>query len=284
MARRTRILMCAPDHFHVNYAINPWMKGNEDQVSQEEADRQWRTLRRLVGRFAEVVEVPPKPGVPDMVFTANAGTVCGKRAVLSRFAHKERQPEEPYFKAWFERNGFDVLELPPEVSFEGAGDSLFDRGGNWLWAGWGFRTDEASHAYLAEWLGVEVLSLHLVDERFYHIDTCFCPLSGGWLMYHPGAYDVHSNQLIEERVPAEKRIIVSEEDAANFACNAINVGPHVILNQVSDELRERLQESGFEVHETPLSEFLKAGGSAKCLSLKLDEPEPVTAEEPAGDG
>ncbi|MDQ2070566.1 dimethylarginine dimethylaminohydrolase family protein [Natronospira bacteriovora] len=275
MAKATRILMCPPDHFHVNYAINPWMKGNEDQVSQEKAMQQWRALRDLVARFAEVVEMEPRQGVPDMVFTANAGTVAGKRAVVSSFAHKERQPEEQYFADWFRSNGYEVGELPKGVLYEGAGDSLFDRAGGWLWAGSGFRSDVEAQEFLADFLDVEVLGLKLVDERFYHIDTCFCPLSGGYLMYYPDAYDVNSNRLIEERVPAEKRIIVQEAEAAVFSCNAINVGQDIIMHECSERLRGELEKAGFRVHTTPLTEFLKAGGSAKCLSLKLDEPEPV---------
>ncbi|MCP1728491.1 N-dimethylarginine dimethylaminohydrolase [Natronospira proteinivora] len=273
MSKHTRILMCPPTYFHVNYAINPWMKGNEDQVCQESAMEQWQALRDLVSRFATVEEIEPQQGVPDMVFTANAGTVAGKRAVVSAFAHKERQPEEAYFARWFRNNGFEVGELPAGVRYEGAGDSLFDRAGQWLWAGSGFRSDEAAQDFLRDFLGVEVLGLKLVDERFYHIDTCFCPLTGGYLMYFPDAYDVASNERIHARVPAEKRIKVTEEEAAVFSCNAINVGKDIIMHECSERLRAALAEHGFEVHTTSLSEFLKAGGSAKCLSLKLDEPE-----------
>ncbi|MEA5445218.1 dimethylarginine dimethylaminohydrolase family protein [Gammaproteobacteria bacterium AB-CW1] len=275
MSTSTRILMCPPDHFHVNYAINPWMKGNQDQVSQEKAMSQWQALRALVARFAEVVEIEPQEGVPDMVFTANAGTVAGKRAVVSSFAHKERQPEERHFAQFFRKIGYEVGELPEGVRYEGAGDSLFDRGGEWLWAGSGFRTDREAHEFVADFLGVDVLSLTLVDERFYHIDTCFCPLAGGWLLYYPQAYDVASNELIESRVPAERRIRVTEEEAAEFSCNAINIGENVIMHDCSDRLRSELERAGFTVHTTSLSEFLKAGGSAKCLSLKLDEPEAI---------
>lgn len=273
MTKPSRILMCPPTHFHVNYAINPWMKGNVDQVSQSKAMTQWQALRELVASFTEVVEIEPREGVPDMVFTANAATVAGKRAVVSRFAHKERQPEEKYFAEWFRDNGYEVGDLPDGVRYEGAGDSLFDRAGGWLWAGSGFRSDAAAQDYLADFLEVEVLGLTLVDDHFYHIDTCFCPLHGGWLLYHPEAYDVASNKLIEERVPAEKRIVATAEEAAEFSCNAINIGRNIIMHACSDRLRGELEKAGFTVHTTPLHEFLKAGGSAKCLSLKLDEPE-----------
>ena len=196
----------------------------------------------------------------------------GDNVVLSRFLHKERQGEEPHFKEWFESKGFTVHELPKDLPFEGAGDALFDREGRWLWAGYGFRSELDSHPYIAEWLDTEVLSLRLVDERFYHLDTCFCPLSGGYLLYYPPAFDSYSNHLIERRIPEERRIAISEPDAVNFACNAVNVNEIIIMNRASDSLKHRLTGLGFEVLETPLTEFLKAGGAAKCLTLRVTEP------------
>ncbi|MBD2081076.1 TIGR00300 family protein [Leptolyngbya sp. FACHB-17] len=272
MTSSIRILMCAPDHYDVDYVINPWMEGNIHKSSRDRAVEQWQGLHHLIKEHAIVDLVPPQKGVPDMVFTANAGLVLGETAVLSRFYHKERQGEEPYFKAWFEENGFTVHELPPELPFEGAGDALFDREGRWLWAGYGFRSELDSHPYLAKWLDVEVLSLRLMDDRFYHLDTCFCPLNNGYLLYYPPAFDAYSNRLIEMRVPAEKRIAISEPDAVNFACNAVNVDHIVIMNKASADLKQRLADAGFQVLETPLTEFLKAGGAAKCLTLRVTEP------------
>lgn len=264
--------MCAPDHYDVDYVINPWMEGNIHKSSRDRAVEQWQKLHRVIKDHAIVDLVNPQIGVPDMVFTANAGLVLGDIAVLSRFFHKERQGEEPFFKQWLEENGFTVHELPPELPFEGAGDALFDREGRWLWAGYGFRSELDSHPYLAKWLDVEVLSLRLMDERFYHLDTCFCPLQNGYLLYYPPAFDAYSNRLIEMRVPAEKRIAVTEADAANFACNSVNIDDVVIMNQASDDLKSRITEAGFRVIETPLTEFLKAGGAAKCLTLRVTEP------------
>ncbi len=264
--------MCAPDHYDVDYVINPWMEGNIHRSSRDRAVEQWHQLHQVIKEHATVDLVAPQKGIPDMVFTANAGLVLGDRAVVSRFYHKERQGEEPFFKAWFEQNGFKTFELPQELPFEGAGDALFDREGRWLWAGYGFRSELDSHSYLAKWLDVEVLSLRLMDERFYHLDTCFCPLSNGYLLYYPPAFDAYSNRLIEMRVPAEKRIAIAEPDAVTFSCNAVNINDIVILNKASDELKQRLSKAGFRVIETPLTEFLKAGGAAKCLTLRVTEP------------
>ncbi|MGL5875421.1 MAG: TIGR00300 family protein [Xenococcaceae cyanobacterium] len=282
MTESIRFLMCAPDHYDVDYVINPWMEGNIHKSSRDRAVEQWQKLYHVLKDNAIVDLVEPAKGWPDMVFTANAGLVLGKNVVLSRFYHKERQGEEPYFKEWFEDNGFTVYELPQDLPFEGAGDALLDREGRWLWAGYGFRSELDSHSYLAKWLDIEVLSLRLIDNRFYHLDTCFCPLDRGYLLYYPGAFDAYSNRLIQMRVPAEKRIALDEPDAVNFSCNAVNINSIVVMNKASDRLKQNLVDAGFQIIETPLTEFLKAGGAAKCLTLRFTEPvlEDVHANEP----
>ena len=272
-----RFLMCAPTHYDVDYVINPWMEGNVHRSTKAVAAAQWQQLQAVLAGHARVEQLEPQPGLPDLVFTANAGVVVDDSVVLARFFHPERQGEEPCFQRWFESQGYRVTLLPADLPFEGAGDALLDRGGGWLWAGYGFRSELAAHPLLAEALAVEVLSLRLMDERFYHLDTCFCPLSDGTLLYYPPAFDFYSNRLIETRVPAAKRLVVGEADALAFACNAVNVGRSVILNQASAGLRQQLETRGYDVVETPLSEFLKAGGAAKCLTLRLDEPRLVTA-------
>ncbi len=273
-----RILMCAPDHYEVNYVINPWMEGNRHRSSRDRALAQWQQLYQILQRSATIDLVEPQPGWPDMVFTANAGLILGKTVVLSRFFHPERQGEEPHFQQWFADQDYQVHLLPQSLPFEGAGDALLDRSGGWLWAGYGFRSELDAHPYLAAWLEVEVLSLRLVDRRFYHLDTCFCPLTDGYLLYYPPAFDTYSNRLIELRVPAEKRIAIDEVDAINFACNTVNIDRMVVMNKVSNNLQKILADRGFTVVETPLTEFLKAGGAAKCLTLKVTEPHPESPQ------
>ena len=267
------ILMCPPDYFEVHYVINPWMAGHEGSLDFDLARQQWQELHDIVSEFADVTIIPPHPKLPDMVFTANAGVVYGNRAIASHFMPMERRPEEPIFKQWFRDNGFDLFELDEKIGFEGAGDCLLDRRGQWAWTGYGFRTEIEAHADIQRFLDIEVVSIRLTDARFYHIDTCFCPLTDGFLMYHPPAFDYESRLAIESRIPSHKRIIVDTMDAGNFACNAINIGDQVVLHRASAPLKARLMLAGFEVTEVELTEFLKAGGSAKCLSLKLNEPE-----------
>ena len=286
MTDAVRILMCPPHHYDVDYVINPWMEGNIHRSSRERAQEQWHQLYEVLKTYATIDLVDPQPGWPDMVFTANAGLVLGDTVVLSRFFHPERQGEEPYFQHWFEDRGYTVHQLPKSLPFEGAGDALLDRSGRWLWAGYGFRSELDAHPYLTNWLDVEVLSLRLVDRRFYHLDTCFCPLTDGYLLYYPAAFDTYSNRLIELRVPVEKRIPISELDAIEFACNAVNIDflrdgkaeRVVVMNKASDDLQQILSDRGFTVVETPLTEFLKAGGAAKCLTLRVTEPRPAAPQ------
>ena len=141
MTDSIRILMCAPDYYDVDYVINPWMEGNIHKSSRDRAVEQWNMLHGVLQGLAQVELITPQKGVPDMVFTANAGMILGNQAIVSRFYHSERQGEEPYFKEWFVENGFAVHELPSDLPFEGAGDALLDRQGRWLWAGYGFRSE-----------------------------------------------------------------------------------------------------------------------------------------------
>ncbi len=267
-----KFLMCPPDFFTIDYVINPWMAGNETSLDIDLAEQQWNNLKTAIGAVAEVVTMAPQPDLPDMVFTANAGAVYGKKAIASHFMPHERRPEEPHFKEWFRDHDFDLLDLDDKIGFEGAGDCLLDRGGPWLWTGYGFRTEIEAHEEIRKFFNIELVSIRLTDSRFYHIDTCFCPLTGGYLLYHPPAFDFDSRMAIETRIPPHKRIVVDTADAGNFACNAVNVGNHVFLNQASDPLKAQLMLAGFKVVEIRLSEFLKAGGSAKCLTLNLIEP------------
>jgi arginine dihydrolase len=270
-ANQPAFLMCPPTLYDVNYVINPWMAGNVHRSSRLRATEQWTNLHTALIQIASVHLVEPQPGSPDMVFTANAGLVHGRTVALSSFYHPERQGEEPHFRRWFEQTGFEVCGIPRVTPFEGEGDALFDPDGSLLWAGYGPRTRQDSHRHLAELWNVEVVSLRLVDPRFYHLDTCFCPLANGELLYYPAAFDAESLRSIERHFSAAKRIAVFEVDAVRFACNAVNIGSTILLNHISADLEARLAFHGYRVIQIELTEFLKAGGAAKCLVLRLSE-------------
>jgi ornithine--oxo-acid transaminase len=269
---RPSYLMCQPRFYDVAYVINPWMKGNLHTTSSSHAATQWHRLYEALTEFADICLIDPKPGSPDMVFTANAGLERNGVVVLSNFFHPERRGEEPLFRHWFRSSGYVVFEIPSGISFEGEGDALFSPDGTRLWAGYGLRTSYASHVHLARAWGIDVVSLCLVDPRFYHLDTCFAPLSNGDVLYYPAAFDATSLAKIEVFYPPHKRIAVSESDAVRFACNAINIDRTVILNFISRELSQQLEAAGYRVISIDLDEFLKAGGAAKCLVMKLTPP------------
>jgi N-dimethylarginine dimethylaminohydrolase len=266
-----RILVCAPEYFAVDYVINPWMKGQLGRVDRVLAHAQWSELTESFSRIASVEEISPSEGSPDMCFTANAGLTAFGRVIPACFRMPERTREEESFISWFAREGFDVVSLSGEDPFEGEGDALFQPGEPLLWAGYGVRSALETHRLLAETFGAEVVSLRLVDARFYHLDTCFAPLPDGRLIYYPAAFDARSQRSIERRIPAGKRIMVDEKDAIGFACNLLRIEDQIFLNQASRRLRTSLAEWGFETHVRPVSEFLKAGGGVKCLSLILDQ-------------
>ncbi|KAF1707829.1 dimethylarginine dimethylaminohydrolase family protein [Pseudoxanthomonas sacheonensis] len=272
MPSNPRLLMCPPTHFAVDYVINPWMEGNLHSADPARAQSQWAALHETLSDLARIDLVAPGEGLPDMPFTANAGLVLDDVFVPSRFHHAQRRGEEALFTDWFAQQGFTIRHLPVGMDFEGAGDALLDRGAPRLWLGHGHRSDAGVAQEVAAMFDLEAIPLRLSDPRFYHLDTCFCPLTGGWLLYYPPAFDAEAIGAIAARIPESRRIAVSEQDALAFACNAVNIGTTVVVNRASSALKTALGDAGFEVIETPLGEFLKTGGSAKCLTLRLDEP------------
>ncbi len=263
------ILMCPPDYYGIEYEINPWMS-TQRQADHGLAVGQWQSLRQLlVDAGSKISEMTPVQGLPDLVFTANAALIYHKQAVLARFKHLQRQGEETHFRGWLGENGWEVNQPPGDFSFEGAGDALFC--GDTLFAGYRMRSDAGGHQQIGELLGLRVLPLELVDPYYYHLDTCFCPLAEGEAIYFPSAFDDYGQKVLQENV--KKLLLVEEKEAKRFACNAVVVGRRVITNTGCPQLHKTLRASGYEPKETPLDEFVKSGGSAKCLTLRLDGEE-----------
>ncbi|MBI5420415.1 MAG: amidinotransferase [Deltaproteobacteria bacterium] len=259
--------MCPPDYYGIEYEINPWMSRSR-QADPEAARRQWESLFDLLqGRLGlRISLLAPMKGLPDLVFTANAGLVRRGTFIPSHFRHPERRGESPVFRGWFEEEGYEIRSLPRNLYFEGEGDVL--RVGGDLFAGYRIRSDIRTHAGVGEILEERVLSLELTDPRFYHLDTCFCPLAEDAAAYYPPAFDPYARRVIEAHVP--RRVEVSPEEAMRFACNAVVAERKAVINTGCENLKTTLRGMGYEVWETDLSEFIKAGGAAKCLVLFLD--------------
>ncbi len=260
-------LLCPPDYYGIEYEINPWMSKSRNSVSHL-AHQQWAALHALLCETLgiKIEQIAPVAGLPDMAFTANAGLVVGKQLLMSRFRYDVRQGETVHHEAWFKERGFKIVSPPSGLYFEGEGDALWV--GETLFLGYGMRTDPAARPWLAEALDCPVIAFGLVDPRFYHLDTCFCPLDDQRVLYYPPAFDLSAQRIIQESLP--RPIPIEEEDALRFGANAIVVKNHVVVNAGCASLTKTLTGEGFIVHPLDLSEFIKAGGSAKCLILKLD--------------
>ena len=261
-------LMCEPKYFEVSYVINPWMAANIGKVNKSLATQQWKQLYETLSRKASIMLIEPVAGLPDLVFTANAGLVTKKQEVIiSSFRHTERQDESQHYKRFFEDANYQVKPLPSNIIFEGAGDALFDAQGE-LWFGSGPRSDAAAISEIANVLQVSINPVELIDPRWYHLDTAFCPLTDGFVIAYKKAFSDESVTDIQNKL-GHKLIWISDEDANNFACNAICIDHEVILYRASSELKATLKRYNFNVIEIDVSEFMKSGGSCKCMTLEI---------------
>jgi len=261
-----RYLMCRPEFFGVLYEINPWMHA-EVRVDPEGAVEQWEGLVATLREAGAGIELQePVAGLPDLVFTANAGIVNGAQFVPSRFRNVERQAETVHDVAWFSAHGYRVDGLPLEVHHEGAGDAL--PFGDVLVSGYRFRSDAASHAHLSRLTGAAVRSIELVDERLYHLDLTFCPLDGRRAMVAPLGWDRYGLAVLGALVP--EPLLLEDEEALAFCANSVVVGTTVVMPGCPPRVGRVLEGWGFDVVVCPVGEFLKAGGGCRCLTLALD--------------
>ena len=270
-------LMTDPDCFNVSYRINPWMQPKawtpERLAAAKAGSAELKAALRAAG--AQVETVGAVRGLPDLVFPANAAVVLDRRVLLARFRHPERQGEEAVFRSAFlglKKRGLisEIVELPDGVLQEGAGDCIWDADRKFFWAGHGPRSSKASIAAIRHTFGQEVVSLELASDRFYHLDTCFCPLAGGQVLYYPGAFTPAAQATILARVPEDQRIAASDEEAAAFCVNAVNIGAKVIMARAPASLRRKLGDRGYSLTEVDLDPFILSGGAAYCMTLRLD--------------
>lgn len=268
LPRTRHYVMCAPDHFAVEYAINPWMDIAVG-VDRPRAMLQWEVLRNTYLSLGHHVDlVPPMDGQPDMVFSANGGLVVGHRAYGARFTFAERAAEGPAFAEWMRHQGITVTE--PTFTNEGEGDFLAL--GSMILAGTGFRTSLDAHIEAAATLDRPVVSLELVDPRFYHLDVALAVLDDGNgdtpadVAYYPGAFSRHSRRTLRDLFP--DATIVSEADALVLGLNAVSDGQNVILPSQARDFAHQLAARGYTPVPVDLSEFLKSGGSVKCCTME----------------
>lgn len=278
---RSRLLMCRPEHFGVVYAINPWMNPRdweqEERALAAQSRREWMQLRHaLAGLGAKIELVPAASGVPDLVFTANSAVVLDRKALLARFRYPQRRGEESHYRDAFRslqaRGLIDSIRiLPDDIVLEGAGDCVWDGTRQMFWLGYGPRSDAAAQAVVEKTFGVETLTLELRDPRFYHLDTALCPLPRGDVMYVPEAFTAEGRAAIRDNVPKVQRIEIGIKDACQLAANAVCIGETLVMSGCSERLRAQLEGRGYAVTTVPLGSFLRSGGAAFCLTLRLDQ-------------
>lgn len=280
MPARPRFLMTDPSRFEVCYQINPWMRPTawrDDAAAclarARVASAELRAA--LVEAGAEVETLAGVRGLPDLVFPANAAVVLDGRVMPARFRHPERQGEEAVFRAAFTRlvrRGVlsEIVDLPEGVFQEGAGDCIWDATRSLFWAGFGPRSSRSALPVIQRTFGRPVAALELASERFYHLDTCFCPLAGGEVLYYPPAFTEAGLATIEAHVPEAARIVASDADAAAFCVNAVSLGRDIIMARAPASLKARLEERGYRVVEVDLNPFILSGGAAYCMTLRLD--------------
>jgi N-dimethylarginine dimethylaminohydrolase len=275
------LLLTDPAHFEVSYTINPWMRPRawaEDPVGHSAAARRsfQSFAAALTGAGASLEITPGVSGLPDMVFPANAAVVLDRLALLARFRHPERRGEERHFRehlrVLIERGLIfdEVARLPPNCFQEGAGDCIWDPVRGRFWAGYGQRSTRQAAVEISAFFGRETTALELVSPRFYHLDVCFCALSGGEIFYYPPAFSAASLAAIRDIVVPEDLIEATDEDAARFNINAVNIDDRLVTATASPNLVARLAERGYRVSEVDLQPFIMAGGGAYCMTLRLD--------------
>jgi N-dimethylarginine dimethylaminohydrolase len=272
--------MCQPAYFEVSYTINPWMDPNAWKAAGSDltaqSKDQWEGLYRNFTDLGVTVDLhTPRPGVPDMVFTANAAVVLDRKALLARFLDPERQAEEKFHLAAFEKlvsEGVidEVSSLPVGMFQEGAGDCLFDGARNLFWAGYGQRSRREAYPYIASFFDRKVVTLDLVDPRYYHVDTCLAVLNSGHIVYYPPAFSTESLERLRIEAGGEQWLIAAgEEDASQLGVNLVNIGTNVVMAVCSSSLEKKLNSAGFQVIRSPLPAFGMSGGAAACLTLRL---------------
>lgn len=262
-SHRRTFLMCPPVHFDVTYRINPWMDPSRPTDARL-ALRQWEALRELYrDRGHTVRTITPVAGLPDMVYAANSALVLDGTALLSRFRFPQRQGEEALYEQWFRDNGLTVVRA--HETQEGEGD--FVVAGETILAATGFRTSPAAHAEVAATFDRQVVSLTLVDPRFYHLDTALSVLDGEQIMYYPAAFDGESRARLRRLYP--EAILAAEQDALSFGLNATSDGRHVFLAAQAGGLASQLEQAGYLPVPVDVSELWRGGGSVKCCTLEL---------------
>lgn len=261
------ILVCASDYFRIDYEINPWMSIENNSVKSEVLIQ----YRKLIDNFSKAGiqfhGIEPHQDFPDMVYTANLGFIDEKKFIKANFKHKERRGESKLAERYFNSQGYKVYSLPDKIFFEGEGDLL--KTGDTYFLGWGKRTMKEAIPYFKDILDGELIDLELVDPYYYHLDTCFAPLNESTAVINPNSFTKKGLETLYKKF--NTIIETSAEDNKVLACNMVINKKNVVVGEgVSNTFKSTLAAHGFTVFETPMSQYIKGGGSVKCCCLTLN--------------
>ncbi len=262
-----RVLLCPPAYFDVAYEINPWMhvEIKPDALKAEEAYTQLKSIYELLG--IEVFEIPQIKGLPDMVYTANVGNIKGSHFLKSNFKYDQRKKEADYAEEYFETQfDFETISLPENIYFEGQGDLLSD--GERFFFGWGKRSMPEAKPYIEDFLNGPVIDFELVNPYYYHLDTCFAPLTPSTVLINPRSFTEDGLKKVNSCF--ETVIEANEQDNNVIACNLVHVGKHIVIGKgITTELKQKMEKLGYTIHEVDMAEYLKGGGSVKCCTFEF---------------
>lgn len=262
--QKRRILVCPPSYYKIAYSINPWMN-TEVKIQKSKVKSTYQKLKVLYEKLgAEVLEIKPDPDLPDMVYSANYGFIRGNTFFPSNFKYEERRREAKQAKKYFKDLGFKINEIPKNIFFEGQPDLVLNHTAYFL--GWGPRTNMAAKKYFEKILDKPIIDLELIDPYFFHLDNSFMMLDDYTVVYNPKAFSKKALQNIKRHF--RHRIKVSEADNQLLACNMVVLGKNIVTNKgISRKLKKQIQDLGYKIYEVDMSEYLKGGGSVKCVTF-----------------
>lgn len=262
-----RILLCPPNYYDIEYEINPWMHVAH-KVDPEKVMATYKKVKEIYTSIGiELYEITPQKGLPDMVYSANFGEVVGDTFIQSNFKFPQRRREADFAARYFKESfAFNTVTIPENIFFEGQGDLLND--GTRFFFGWGKRSEQSAKPYLEKFLNAEVIDFELINPYYYHLDTCFAPLTSDLVMINPQSFKPEGLKKVYQSFSTV--IETNDQDNQVLACNLVHAGKNIVFAKgCSESLREKLHEEGYSLYEVDTTEYIKGGGSVKCISFEF---------------
>lgn len=252
-------------YFDIEYKINPWMQ-EDVEISFDKANEQYNAIIQAFKDENIPYKISKPAPYPDSVFIADSGFLINNIFICTNFKYKERQREVIYWQNFFQEQGYETVILPSSVLFEGTGDLIYTN--SQVFLGHGIRTNLEAVKHIKPFIQKDIFPIELINDRFFHLDTCFFPIDDKNILLYKDAIAPESLKKLKEKyniITAEKK------EAMNFALNIFRYEKTLFLNKGNPKTKKLLEEYGYKVAPLDLSEFIKAGGAIKCMTLKEEE-------------